>query len=461
MAVAVDDAAAERTHHEPHDHRWRRHLRHPVRTCGRCCGLLLLLTVPDPLGSRPGRDSWRILAGLAVSQTVGYGVLSYAFAVLLVPMQQDLHAGPVAVTGALTASLLAWAAAAVPVGRWLDRHGGRGLMTGGSIAATALVVAWSQVQTIAQLYAVWIALGVVCAAVLYEAAFAVVVTWFPPPHRATALLAVTVVAGFASSIFFPLTGALEQAHGWRTTLLILAAIHGAITVPLHLLVRRAPGAPPSRGRAADRGAVTAALTDRGYWLLAAVFVAQAGAVAIFSVHLIAYLRDLGHPATFAATVAGLLGVLSVAGRLLTTGAGRRWSAHKVTAVVFALQGLGALALPLVGTSTPGAVTAVLLFGIGFGVATIARPTIIADRYGALGYATIAAVLVVPLTIAKAGAPLAASWVRGGTGSYTWVAIAAGGACVAAAAGLLLVPRLGPPAPSTVRRDVDELTAGER
>src|SRR3982751_2462977 len=96
----------------------------------------------------------RIVAALAVTQTVGYGVLYYAFAVLLQPMASTLHATPATVTGALTVSVLAGAVLAVPVGRWLDRHGGRALMTVGSIAATALVVAWSQVHGILALYLV-------------------------------------------------------------------------------------------------------------------------------------------------------------------------------------------------------------------------------------------------------------------------------------------------------------------
>jgi MFS family permease len=378
-------------------------------------------------------------------------VLSYAFPVLLVPMQHDLRTGPATVTGALTLSLLASAAMAVPVGRWLDRHGGRALMTTGSVLATGLVVAWSQVHTVAQLYAVWIGIGVVSAAVLYEAAFAVVVPWFQASRRATALLAVTVVAGFASSIFFPLTGALEAAFGWRTALLALAAIHGAVTVPAHLLARRAPvphrqPAPPARDREPDRapggGPARAALRDRGYWLLAAAFVSQAAAVAVISVHLVAYLRDLGHPATFAATVAGLLGVLSVTGRVATTGAARRWRRPAVVAAVFVLQAAGALTLAVAGASTAGAIAGVLAFGIGFGVATIARPALLADRYGTIGFATIAGVLAVPLTVVKATAPLAASLVRGGTGSYTPVVVAVAAACLLAAACLAALGRSG-------------------
>jgi len=87
------------------------------------------------------RVGWRIAGLLAVSQTVGYGVLYYSFSVFLTPIAGTLHASATAVTGALTASLLAGAAAAVPVGRHLDRHGGRGLMTWGSAAGTPLSAA--------------------------------------------------------------------------------------------------------------------------------------------------------------------------------------------------------------------------------------------------------------------------------------------------------------------------------
>jgi MFS family permease len=393
------------------------------------------------------RAAWRLVAALAVTQTVGYGVLSYAFTVLLVPMQDALDAGPVAVTGAITVALLAGAATAVPVGRWLDRHGGRALMTGGSVAATGLVVAWSQVRTVLELYLVFLGIGVVSAAVLYEAAFAVVVSWFPASRRAGALLAVTVVAGFASSIFLPLTGALVEGLGWRTALLVLAAIHGAVTVPLHLLVRRAPGAPSERpaGRARPApDAVRRALADRGYWLLAGVFVAQGAAVSTMSVHLVAFLRDLGHPATFAAGVAGLLGVLSVTGRLATTTAGRRWRAEHVTAAVFAVDALGAQALTAIGATVGGAIGGVVAFGIGFGVGTIARPLLLANRYGARGYATIAGVLAVPLTVAKAVAPLAAGAARAATGSYLIVGLATAAACLLAAVGLVQLSRLRVP-----------------
>jgi MFS family permease len=397
-------------------------------------------------GSR--RDGRRIVAALAVTQTVGYGALYYAFAVLLVPMATDLGLSTTVVTGALTASVLGSAVAAVPVGRWLDRHGGRGLMTAGSVTGTLLLLAAARVDGVVALYAVWTGIGLVTAAVLYEAAFAVVVAWHPEPRRrANAVLAVTVVAGFASSIFFPLTGLLVERYGWRSALVVLAVIHGLLTVPLHLLVRRPPGgsrrtgvppAPPAMSAAPPterRGTVAGAVRDRGFWILTAAFVAHTAAMIALSVHLVAYLVELGHRPAFAATIAGGLGVLSVTGRLLTTGAQHRWPTTSVVATVFAVQAAGALALPLVGDSAAGAAAAVLAFGLGFGVATIARPAILASRYGTEGFASLSGLLAAPLNVTKALAPLAAAVLHTATGDYDAVAAAVAACSLLSAAGI--------------------------
>jgi predicted MFS family arabinose efflux permease len=406
------------------------------------------MTRPTGVPVAPGVAGGRargMVAALAVSQTVGYGALYYSFAVFLTPLSRDLHASPTAVTGALTAATLTAAVAAVPVGAWLDRRGGRGLMTVGSLAGTLLLALMSTVDNLVELYAVWTGIGLVSAMVLYEAAFAVVVAWHPTASgRANALLAITVVAGFASSVFLPLTGALVQAYGWRSAALILAAIHGTITVPLHAtMVRRSPPsgqAMPGRAPvAARRNAVHDALHDGGFWLITLAFVASAAAISTMSVHLVAYLIDAGHPATFAATVAGLLGVLSVTGRLATTGLQRRLRTTTVVAAVFALQAVAAACLPIVARTNTGAILAVVGFGLGFGVATIARPALLADRYGTDGYATISGLLTVPMTLAKAGAPLAAAALHGLTRSYPPVVIAVALACAVASAAIAAVP----------------------
>jgi len=406
-----------------------------------------------------GQYRWRLVTALAVSQTVSYGVLYYSFSVFLAPTARALGASTTAVTGAMTVALLAGAATMLPVGRYLDRHGGRLLMTGGGILATLLVLAWSQVHNLPELYAVWLGIGALSSAVQYEAAFPVVVSHFPASQRSRALLGVTVVAGFASSVFLPTAGWLNQAFGWRTAIVILALVHAIVVVPLNACVR-APAAhthPSHRARAdqARRETARRALRDRVFWLLGAGFIAQTGAVATISVLLVTVLRALGHPPAFAATVAGLLGVLSVTGRLATTAAGRRISTRQVTVRVFTIQGAGALLLPVIGRATPGAIVCVLLFGLGFGVATIARPALLAEYFGTTAFATLSALWAVPLTMMESCTPLAmaALWHAAGLG---WALGSAAGLCVLGALALARVRRVpgdvATPAAHTGRAD---------
>ncbi|MEV2242237.1 MFS transporter [Micromonospora sp. NPDC049891] len=392
-----------------------------------------------------GRHGWRIVAALAITSTVGYGTLYYAYAVLLGPMATSLDASTTAVTGALTASVLAGALMAIPVGRWLDRHGGRALMTAGSITATALLVAWSQVQTVGQLYAVMIGIGITGAMVLYEPAFAVIVTWFTPDRRPTALLAVTVVAGFASTIFMPLTGLLAAHLGWRGALFTLAVIHGVVTVPLHALTIRkpphvtAPTPAPRTDHTSRRAAARAAMGDPRFWILAATLIAHGAATSTIGVHLVGYLSNRGHPATFAATAAGLLGVLSVTGRLVLTAARRRLPVTTIVAAVFAIQAVAVLAMPLAAGTRVGAIVTVTGFGLGFGIASLATPALLTDRYGTAAYATIAGRLAAPVTVAKATAPLGAAAVLHIDGGYTLLLGAVATCCVLAATGMLTRP----------------------
>ena len=212
--------------------------------------------------SRP-RPAWRtrawgIVAALSVTETVSWGILYYAFAVFLVPMQRDLGYSAAQLTGAFSLALGVSAVAGIAVGRVLDRRSPRALMTAGSIAGTALVVAWSQVHGLAAFYVLWAAIGLVMAAVLYEPAFTVVAKHFPEPgERRRAMTAMTLVAALASFIFLPLSQALIDAHGWRDALLVLAAMLAAVTIPLHAAVLRAA---PRHVRTAAAASSTAAGT---------------------------------------------------------------------------------------------------------------------------------------------------------------------------------------------------------
>jgi predicted MFS family arabinose efflux permease len=281
-------------------------------------------------------------------------------------------------------------------------------------------------------------IGIASAVSFYEAAFAVIIAWHAPRRRSSALLTLTVVAGFASTVFLPLTGWLVHAYGWRIALVLLAAIQAVLTVPLHAVVLRAAPAPPARSRRPVMS-LRRVFTDRAFWLLTIAFTANTAAIAVVTVHLVAALIHWGHPATFAATTAGLFGLLSVTGRLTTTGLQRRYRTIPIVATIFTGQGLAAALLPLAGRTSALAVLAVIGFGLGFGVGTIAKPVLLAERYDTRRYATIAGTMVVPITIAKAAAPLGAAWLRS-TSGYGTVFAAVAMACAIAAAALVAVPR---------------------
>ncbi|WP_246264180.1 MFS transporter [Acrocarpospora pleiomorpha] len=381
---------------------------------------------------------WRMVAALAVTQTIGYGVLYYAFSVFLTPMTRDLRATGAQVAAGLTISILIAALCAPLAGRWLDARGGRGLMTAGSILGATAVLAWSRVENLFQLYAVSAVIGVACAMVLYESAFAVIVSWFDDKSRPNALLAITIVAGFASAIFLPLTGLLVEWYGWRQALVILALTYGLTAIPLHALVLRRRTHP--RPRHERDGIVKAATRTRPFWLLVIAFTANGGAVAVMSVLLITYLIHLGHTPVLAAALAGLLGVLSVTGRLLTTGLQRRLPAALIAAAIFALQGIAVLLLPLLGRTVPGAVGCVLLFGLGFGIASITLPHLLVDRYGTAAYATLSGRIAVFSVADKALAPLGAVALAQTTG-YGWVMGTVAAACALAAGALLAYHRV--------------------
>lgn len=120
---------------------------------------------------------WIVVAGLSITETVSWGIIYYGFPVMLRPMEQELGWSRTALTGAFSVGMGAAAVAALPVGRWLDRHGPRALMTLGSCLGVALVLVWAHVHTLPALYFCWFGLGLAMAATLYEPAFAAIVSW--------------------------------------------------------------------------------------------------------------------------------------------------------------------------------------------------------------------------------------------------------------------------------------------
>ena len=259
----------------------------------------------------PARAAWRtrawaIVGALSVTETVSWGILYYAFAAFLIPMQHDLGFSSAQLTGAYSLALAVSAVAGIAVGRFLDAHSPRTLMTLASTAGTGLVVAWSQVDGLPAFYLLWIGIGLVMAAVLYEPAFIVLAKRFDAPaERRRAMTAMTLVAALASFIFLPLSQALIDAYGWRDALLVLAVILAVVTVPLHGLVLRPAAATREPAPSAPAGAV---LRSSPFWLLSGAFVLAALATIAMTVFAIPFLLERGHSPAFAAFAVGLIGV---------------------------------------------------------------------------------------------------------------------------------------------------------
>ena len=361
---------------------------------------------------------WVLVVALGVTETISWGILYYAYTVYLAPMEAELGWSRGDLTGAFSLAVLLSGLAAIPVGRWLDRHGPRLLMTAGSIAACVLTLAWSQVHSLPQLYLIWAAIGLTMSATLYDPAFATASRWFER-RRVQALTVITLMAGFASTIFIPLAGWLVQTSGWRSSLVTLAIVLAVGTIAPHaLLLRRRPediglhadGAPgptqhTERARQQTTTPAQAIRQPSFRWLTLSLWLATLTTIAV-GIHLLPYLRDRGYDPTFAAAVTGSIGAMQVAARLALAPFGNRLSPRLLTLGILATQPV-ALAVLLLVRSTPGVLLFVVLFGAQRGLATLMRPALIADLYGVARYASIAGVVQFALSLAQAAAPVAA------------------------------------------------------
>ena len=381
---------------------------------------------------KPRYYGWYITLALAITETISWGIIYYAFSVFLTPMVKELGWSRTEVTGAFSLSLLVAGGMAFPVGTWIDRHGARLLMTVGSIAASLLVFAWSQVNNLNTLYLIWIGLGICSAAVLYEPAFAVVAVWFVK-RRGRALALITFAAGLASTIFVPLSDALLHHFGWRNALVVLSILLAITTIPLHLIVlRRRPddlGLLPDGDIKHDSyvPSVTIGISLRNavqrksFWMLTAAFSLSYLATAAIRFHLIPFLIAAGFDPSAAALASGSIGILQVAGRVIFAPLESRISSRMLAISIFALEALSIFIL-FVGTSSLNVALFIIIFGASYGANTLVRPTMIADMYGSSYYARISSVMAIFLTITATAAPVGASFLYDRFGTYQVVLV---------------------------------------
>ncbi|URK88168.1 MFS transporter [Rhizobium sp. RCAM05350] len=226
------------------------------------------------------RSRLLLVCGLGLTQIIGYGTLYYSFSILAPDMAADFGWPVEVVFGIFSASLLAGGLVAPHVGRWMDRYGAGRIMAIGSAAAAVILIICASAFNAAAYIAGIVAIEVVSALVLYNAAFATLVQIIPG-NAQRSITHLTLIAGFASTIFWPVTVELHQHLSWRAVYVIFAALNLAVCLPVHLwitwLARQAANAEPAN-QPADTGAadgiVIVELRHRTFLLTATGFALQ-------------------------------------------------------------------------------------------------------------------------------------------------------------------------------------------
>ncbi|UGQ48581.1 MFS transporter [Massilia endophytica] len=365
---------------------------------------------------------WRTIGILAVTQIASWGSLYYAFSVVAGAIGADLHLSPELVYGAFSASLLVTGACSTPTGIMLDRFGGRWVMAAGSLVCGLGLIWLSHANSALSYFGAWLLLGVAMALTLYEAAFATLNRKFASGAR-QAISTLTLFAGFASTIFWPLTLKLSNELGWRDSYFWFGIAQLVVCLPLHLLLGPdAPHVPPSGAQAVRSHTLAEALRHPAFWKLAFAFSANTFTFSALSVHLIPLLKDMGHVAGMAVLMASLIGPMQVAGRVLERTVARSALPQTVGKFTFAALPASLLALLLFGSQAWAVALFCLLYGLSNGIMTIVRGTIPQALFGAKNYGAISGAMAGPSLVSKAAGPLAAAFVLGGAHTQLLIAM---------------------------------------
>lgn len=257
---------------------------------------------------------------LGVAQTLAWASSYYLPAVLAGAISRDVGTSPSTVFGAFSVALLVAAAIGPFSGRLIDRLGGRPVLIASNLVFAGGLALLSHATHSSLVFAAWALMGVAMGSGLYEAAFATVVRLHGQNAR-RAITGITLFAGFASTVGWPLSAYLESTVGWRGACLAWAALHMVVGLPLNALLPRAPGADPASKEAATSGkdagpGLAPAQQRRAAVLMAYVFAVTWFVSTAMAAHLPELLLVSGATLAAAVGIAALVGPAQVAGRLI-------------------------------------------------------------------------------------------------------------------------------------------------
>jgi predicted MFS family arabinose efflux permease len=371
-----------------------------------------------------------VVTALGVSQTLAWASSYYLPAILADPIGAGIGVPATWIFAALSAALLITAFAGPAVGRLIDRHGGRGVLVSSNIVLAVGLVVLAAANGVLMLFVAWAILGVGMALGLYDAGFAALTAIYRHGARGP-ITGITLIAGFASTLSWPLSTLLNNVLGWRETLLVWAALNLVVALPLNLLLP-AP-ASPQRGA---RSSTTTAIGWKPYremFLLAFVFAAGWFVTGAMAAHLPGLLERAGATPLQAIAAAALVGPAQVAARLVEFFLLRRSHPLVSARVAALLHPLGAVVFAVTG---PAAATAFTVFyGAGNGLLTIARGTVPLAVFGPQGYGERTGLLGAPARAAQALAPLLFGLLLDTMGAAAAIAVSSA-LCLAAFAALM-------------------------
>ncbi len=370
----------------------------------------------------------RVVAAIGLGQLLAWGSSYYLLAIVARPMAQTLGIAPVWVYASFSAALLVAAALGPVVGARIDRHGGRRVLlaSNGVFAAALLVLAAAQDRS--TLLLGWLLMGAAMPMGLYDAAFSTVVSLYGAQAR-RAIVGITLIAGFASSVSWPLTAAIASAGGWRAACVVWALLHLSLGMALH--ARAVPRLTTRPALHATAPAVPAAPppSARTQWVLAGVFAASGFVFASMAAHLPRLLEAAGCAPALAVAAAAVVGVAQVAARFAEAGWLSRLHPLQTARVSTALHPLGAVLLAVFGAPVAFVFTA--LHGAGIGLMTIVKGTLPLALFGASGFGRRAGQLEAPARVTQALAPIVFGvWIDAWGAAVLWLSAAIGALAIA-------------------------------
>lgn len=376
--------------------------------------------------------------GLGITQIIGYGTLMYAYAVLLPIMAEDLGLSLSTVFGILSLGLFFGGLLSPLAGMLVDRHGGRMVMGAGSVVAGLALICLSLVEG---RYGLFLAILVAEGAgmfVLYNVAFASVARLASPVPAPRAISVITLFGGVASTIFWPLTLALEARFGWETTWVLYGLLVLSVCAPVHFLVLRGPHREPGENEnrvREDWPELKGQARRRGMFWMVVSFVFSGYLMGAVMTLWVTNVQDLGHTAAMAALAGAVIGPFKTVGRALEMLISRNLYPLWTYALAMGFMMAGFLVLLIFGFTLPGLMIAAALYGMGDGIKTIARGTLPLALFGRKGYGTRLGWISFFQMGVNASAPFAFAWITQSFGGW-WSF--AGMACVLSVAVLTYV-----------------------